>query len=77
MCLQREGVTHNVVANCRQSGMPAQKAFDHIGNILMNRVRDWYRALADLPSWGEKVDSEVQQYIRGVRNVVMANLNWR
>ncbi|KAF7159079.1 hypothetical protein CNMCM5623_004312 [Aspergillus felis] len=73
---QKEGVTHNVVAICRHSGMPAQMAFNHIGNMLVSRYRDWYLALAELPSWGEHVDAQVQQYIRGVQNVVLANLNW-
>lgn len=52
-------------------------AFNHIGNMLVARYRDWYLALAELPSWGEHVDAQVQQYIRGVQNVVTANLNWR
>lgn len=74
---QKEGVTHNMVAICRHAGMPAQMAFDHIGEMLVSCYRDWYMALAELPSWGERIDAEVQQYIRGVQNVVMANLNWR
>ncbi|RLL97391.1 hypothetical protein CFD26_105000 [Aspergillus turcosus] len=73
---EKEGVAHNVVAICRHSGMPAQMAFNHIGNMLVARYKDWYLALAELPSWGEHVDAQVQQYIRGVQNVVMANLNW-
>lgn len=66
-----------MVAICRRAGMPAQMAFDHIGGMLLSRYHDWYLALADLPSWGECIDSEVQQYIRGVQNVVKANLHWR
>ncbi|KAE8161751.1 pentalenene synthase [Aspergillus tamarii] len=73
---EKEGVTHNMVAICRRAGMPAQMAFDHIGGMLLSRYHDWYLALADLPSWGECIDSEVQQYIRGVQNVVKANLHW-
>ncbi|PKY05071.1 pentalenene synthase [Aspergillus campestris IBT 28561] len=73
---EKEGVAHNMVATCRSSGMPAQKAFNHVGNMLVSRYRDWYLALAELPSWGEEVDYEVQEYILGVVNVVKANLNW-
>ncbi|KAB8236095.1 terpene synthase family protein [Aspergillus alliaceus] len=73
---EKEGVAHNMIAICRRAGMPAQMAFDHIGDMLLTRYRDWYLALADLPSWGEGIDSEVQQYIRGVQNVVRANLHW-
>ncbi|PWY91371.1 pentalenene synthase [Aspergillus sclerotioniger CBS 115572] len=73
---EKEGVTHNLVAICRHNGMPAQMAFDHVGNMLIERYRDWYLALAELPTWGERVDADVQQYIRGVQNVVRANLHW-
>ncbi|KAJ5320443.1 terpene cyclase [Penicillium antarcticum] len=74
--IQKEGVEHNMVAVCRNSGMRAQEAFDCIGGMLTIRYRDWYLALADLPSWGRDIDAEVQKYIRGVRNVVQANLHW-
>lgn len=57
--------------------MSAQAAFNHIGSMLVSRYREWYLALAELPSWGESVDSDVQRYIRGIQNVVQANLNWR
>ncbi|KAI9037613.1 terpene synthase family protein [Aspergillus affinis] len=73
---EKEDVTHNVVAICRQSGMSAQAAFDHIGEMLTSCYRDWYLALAELPSWGEAVDAPIQGYIRGVQNVVQANLHW-
>lgn len=57
--------------------MRTQRAFDHLGAMLAARYRDWYLALADLPTWDEQIDAEVQQYIRAVQNVAMANLNWR
>jgi hypothetical protein len=57
--------------------MSAQAAFTHIGDMLLERYRDWYLALAELPSWGEDVDVQVQEYVEGVRSVVRANLGWR
>lgn len=68
---------HNLVAVCRNSGMSAQAAFDALGKMLQCRFRDCYLALASLPSWGTEIDAQVQNYIRGVLNVVRANLNWR
>jgi len=56
--------------------MPAQMAFNYVGSMLISRYRDWYLALAELPSWGERIDYAVQEYIRGVANIVKANLNW-
>lgn len=54
-----------------------QMAFDNVGKLLDYLYQRWYIALARLPSWGERVDAGVQQYIGCVRAVVMANLNWR
>lgn len=61
----------------RSAAPHPQMAFDSVGKLLEDLYRRWYIALARLPSWGEKVDAEVQQYIGSVRAVVMANLNWR
>ena len=74
---ENEGVNHNLVAICRMKGMGAQEAFDCVGGMLGACYRDWYLALAGLPSWGEDVDAEVQRYVQGVMDVVLANLNWR
>ncbi|KAE8354798.1 isoprenoid synthase domain-containing protein [Aspergillus coremiiformis] len=71
-----DGEVHNVVAACRRAGMSAQMAFDHIGDMVLSRYREWHLALADLPSWSEDIDSEVQKYIRGMHNVLEAILAW-
>ncbi len=59
------------------SGMSAQQAFDTLGEMLEHRYSEWDNNLAKVPSWGEKIDTEVNDYIEGIRNVVRANLNWR
>ncbi|ERF68386.1 hypothetical protein EPUS_06802 [Endocarpon pusillum Z07020] len=74
---EAEGVNHNLVAIFRINGMPAQQAFEAVNALLRKCYRDWYLALADLPQWGEKIDAQVQKYIQGVQDVVLANLNWR
>lgn len=66
-----------MVAICRINGMPAQQAFDCVNELLKDCYRDWFLAQANLPQWGEHVDFQVQKYIQGVQNVVLANLNWR
>lgn len=45
--------------------------------MLRERYRQWYLTMADLPIWGESVDKEVQRYIQGIQDVVLANVNWR
>ncbi|KUJ19360.1 terpenoid synthase [Mollisia scopiformis] len=43
---------------------------------LEHGYRDWHIVQADLPSWGEAVDREVQKYIAVVHSCMVANLNW-
>lgn len=54
-----------------------QSSFDLAGELLRTRYREWYLALAELPTWGEEVDRQVQVYIGDVQNITLANLNWR
>ena len=57
--------------------MPPQEAYDRIDILLKERYREWYLAQADLPQWGEAIDSQVQKYIRAMQDVVTANMYWR
>lgn len=57
--------------------MSRQEAIDYLGDILKHRYRDWYIAQSELPQWGEAIDVQVQKYIRGVQDVVLANINWK
>jgi hypothetical protein len=75
--IQTEGVNHNIVAVCRDSGLSAQAAFDRVNELLQERYRDWYLAQAYLPQWGEQIDRQVQRYIKGVHETMLANLNFR
>ncbi|KUL82469.1 hypothetical protein ZTR_10221 [Talaromyces verruculosus] len=81
---EAEEVPHNLVAITRyqmqslnRQSCHAQDAFDIVGNILSTLYKRWFLALAELPSWGERVDADVQKYIASVRAIVMANLNLR
>lgn len=58
-------------------GRDLQSSFDTAGELLRTRYRGWYLALAELPTWGEEIDRQVQVYINDVQNVTLANLNWR
>ena len=68
---------HNIVAALRATGLTTQEAFDHAGVEITKRLHEWYITMAEVQSWGESIDRQVQRYIRGVRDVVTANLNWR
>ncbi|KAF7563563.1 hypothetical protein G7046_g584 [Stylonectria norvegica] len=73
---EAESVPHNMVAVCRMRGMSAQEAFNTVGGCLQERYRRWDVLETTVPSWGTQVDKEVRAYIRGIKCVVQANLNW-
>lgn len=66
-----------MVALCRVNGMPAQEAFDMVGELLQERYLRWDVVEARVRSWGEEVDIQVARYIEGIKCVVKANLYWR
>lgn len=75
--VQAQGHDQNFVTFYRARGMTTQEAYDRMAGLLQSCHRDWFLAQADLPLWGETMDRQVQKYIRGMENVVSANLNWR
>lgn len=54
-----------------------QKAMDKIGDMIDDCYRQWYLALADLPSYGEEVDREVMKFVEVCRAMAHGNLYWR
>ena len=71
------GVVHNIVHLFRQDGLSHQEAYDRVNELLKKCYNRWYIALSDLPVWGEAVDVQVQMYIKGCQDIILANVNWR
>ncbi|KAF3761240.1 hypothetical protein M406DRAFT_65720 [Cryphonectria parasitica EP155] len=71
-----QGVKHNIIHVLRNQNLSEQQAIDEIGEMLDERYREWYRALAEMPIWGEKVDRDVLKYIWGCQAVALGNLHW-
>ncbi|KUJ19990.1 terpenoid synthase [Mollisia scopiformis] len=67
---------HNIIYLLRYHGFSEQEAYNHVQILLRNRYKEWYLAQAQLPTWGERVDREVQWYIKGMQDVALANANW-
>ncbi|KGO69972.1 Terpenoid synthase [Penicillium italicum] len=68
--------SYNIISIYQQQGYTVQEAFNKVERSLSECYRDWYLALAQLPSWGEEIDSQVQLYIDGVQNAALANIHW-
>lgn len=66
----------NLAKNGRQ-GLSTQQAMDAVGLMIGNCYQRWYRALANMPVWGEKIDREVLRFVGVCRDVALGNLHWR
>jgi len=73
----KEGEELNLINILRAQGHTLQSAIDETGVMLQQRYRRWYRALADMPSWGARIDREVLRYLDGCRLVALGSLIWR
>ncbi|KXX82387.1 Presilphiperfolan-8-beta-ol synthase [Madurella mycetomatis] len=58
-------------------GLSIQQAMDKIGVMLDDCYRRWYRALAEMPIWGEETDYQVLRYVEICRDVALGCLHWR
>jgi hypothetical protein len=61
----------------RHHGLTEQETYDRIQEMIRDRYRQWYLALAKLLIYGEEVDRQVHSYLKGVENIILANANWR
>src|SRR3569833_2450173 len=74
---KRTGAGMNAVAIARQSGnLTVQQAIDHVHQMVRDAMRQWHLAQADLPSWGESNDRDVQKYLEGMLDQARGNLTW-
>ncbi|KAI0437867.1 Presilphiperfolan-8-beta-ol synthase [Xylaria telfairii] len=70
------GVEHNLIILLKKQGLSEQEAINKIEDMLDECYRRWYRALAEMPIWGEGIDREVLKYVDGCRNIALGNLYW-
>jgi len=73
------GVEFNIINVLRRTagGMSVQQALDRTSVMLDACYRRWYRALAEMPIWGEATDYQVLRYIDICRDVALGCLHWR
>lgn len=72
------GVDHNLISLLQERDhLTIQEAIDKIGQMINECYRRWYRALLELPSYGEKIDREVMRFVEVCRSVAQGNLYWR
>ncbi|PTB64806.1 terpenoid synthase [Trichoderma citrinoviride] len=68
---------NNLITILKAQHLSDQEAMDEIGRMLDACYETWYRAVEELPAWGEETDREVLRYLDACRNVGLGNLHWR
>ena len=72
---QAEQFDHNLVTILQASGT-VQDGFNAAGVLMEDMFRRWDTTLATLPSWSPDLDQQIQRYIKCIKDIVVANLNW-
>ena len=49
-----------------QKDLPVQAAIDYVYSMIQAAIARFWREKEKVPSFGEKVDPVIQQYLRGV-----------
>lgn len=74
---QSRGDTHNLVPVIMQTvGIDRQAAIDYAGDLCNKSVAHFLEGKAALPSWGKEVDVQVEQYVQGLEDWIIANAEW-
>ncbi|KAI1419590.1 Presilphiperfolan-8-beta-ol synthase [Xylaria sp. FL1777] len=70
------GVDYNLISILSEQNKTIQEAVDTIGALIDNCYKRWYTALAEMPSYGEQIDSQVLDFVEVCRFVALGNLHW-
>ncbi|KAJ7718889.1 isoprenoid synthase domain-containing protein [Mycena olivaceomarginata] len=69
--------THNIVCvMMHEHGIDLQLAVNMVGKLCSDRMEDFIRLRAQLPSWGPTVDGMVRIYIDGLQDWMIGSLHW-
>ncbi|KAH9838441.1 isoprenoid synthase domain-containing protein [Rhodofomes roseus] len=74
---QSRGDTHNLVCAIMATlGLERQAAIDYAGDLCNKTVERFLEGKAALPSWGPEIDAQVQVYVQGLEDWIIANAEW-
>ena len=57
-------------------GMTLQEAVDFVGDLCEKSLDRFNEDRARLPSWGPEIDAQVQLYVQGQADWIVATLHW-
>ncbi|KAG9019249.1 hypothetical protein FRB90_004811 [Tulasnella sp. 427] len=74
---QAQGDTMNIIeAAMREKKFDVQGAVDFAGQLVKERVDLFVATKAGLPSWGDKIDREVQSYLQVCEDWMIGGIHW-
>lgn len=65
-----------IVVVMNEQGMDLQSAVDFVGNMCKQSIDRFIENRANLPSWGSKIDKDVQTYVDGLADWIVGSLHW-
>ncbi|KAF5685301.1 presilphiperfolan-8-beta-ol synthase [Fusarium denticulatum] len=72
----RLGVDHNMVRLLKAKGLSTQQAINEVGVMINDCYRRYYRALSELPCFGEEADRALLGYLEVEKNHALGSLLW-
>ncbi|KAG8873853.1 hypothetical protein FRB97_006409 [Tulasnella sp. 331] len=74
---QAQGDSCNIISVAmQQSGLDVQASMDFAGEQVKGRIDLYTATKSKLPSWGAKVDADVQKYLSVLEDWMTAGFNW-
>ncbi|KAF4961243.1 hypothetical protein FGADI_480 [Fusarium gaditjirri] len=72
----RLGVDHNMVRLLKAKGLSTQQAINEVGVMINDCYKRYYRALSELPCFGEEADRALLGFLEVEKNHALGSLLW-
>jgi len=74
---QSKGDTHNMIpVVMNEEGLDLQSAVDFVGTMCKQSIDRFMDDWANIPSWGPKIDKDVDVYVTGLADWIVGSLHW-
>ena len=59
-----------------EEGLDLQSAVDFVGTMCKQSIDRFTEDWANIPSWGPKIDKDVDVYVTGLADWIVGSLHW-
>lgn len=57
-------------------GLNLQQAVDRLGEMCKQTIDTFIENQARVPSWGDRIDKDVELYVNGMKEWIVGSLHW-